>query len=542
MHDGGVPETKLDGDVRFLNPKQSKERRKHGMTSENPEVKPDQPSGIGKLREWMRNPISLIGLAVAVVAFGNFLFLFFIDLTSQHPSPYVGILAYMIVPGFLVAGLFLISFGVWYDRRKKSQHPTQAVRYLHIDFNDPSQRGAFAFLFTFIVGFIGLSVVGSYKAYEFTDSVQFCGQLCHSVMAPEFTAYQLSPHARVACVDCHVGAGATWYVKSKLSGARQVFATAFNTYPRPIPTPVHNLRPAAQTCEQCHWPKKFYGAQLKVFTHYSSDENNTPRQIRMLINVGGGDPATGAPEGIHWHMNIANEITYVSTDEKRQVIPYIHVKDMQGRVTEYFAKDSTLTREQIAKADKRMMDCVDCHNRPTHIYVPPDLSVDNSLLARRLDASLPFLKQQAVAALTADYKTTDAAMQGIAKSIDSFYESKYPDIAKSKQLEIRNTIDELQRIYRNTTFPEMKLNWQTHPNNIGHFYFNGCFRCHDGQHVSPDGKVVTKDCQTCHSVLNQSEGGVNMAPVQKVSFQHPIDLGDLTQVNCSDCHASAGTQ
>jgi hypothetical protein len=327
-----------------------------------------------------------------------------------------------------------------------------------------------------------------------------------------------------------------------LSGARQVFATAFNTYPRPIPTPVHNLRPAAQTCEQCHWPKKFYGAQLKVFTHYASDEANTPRQIRMLINVGGGDPATGAPEGIHWHMNIANEITYVAADEKRQVIPYVHVKDMQGRVTEYFAKDSPLTKEQIAKAEKRRMDCVDCHNRPTHIYVPPDLSVDNSLLARRLDASLPFLKQQSVAALTANYATTDAAMQGIARSIGSFYETKYPEVAKTRQLEIRNAIDELQRIYRNTTFPEMKLNWQTHPNNIGHFYFNGCFRCHDGQHVSADGKVVPKDCQVCHTVLSQQEGGVSLSPVQKVSFQHPIDLGDLTQVNCSDCHGNAGAQ
>src|SRR6201981_597539 len=394
-------------------------------------------NGFSRLRELVRNPISLVGLVLAIVAFGNFLFLFFIDLSSEHPSPYVGILAYMVAPGFLVLGLAMVPFGVWYDRRKRRQHPAEPIRYLHVDFNDPSQRGALTFIFTFVIAFIGLSVVGSYKAYEFTDSVQFCGQLCHSVMAPEFTAYQLSPHARVACVDCHVGAGATWYVKSKLSGARQVIATALNTYPRPIPTPVHNLRPAAQTCEQCHWPKKFYGAQLKVFTHYSSDEKNTPRQIRMLINVGGGDPATGAPEGIHWHMNIANEITYVSTDEKRQVIPYIHVKDMQGRVTEYFAKDSTLTKEQIAKADKRRMDCVDCHNRPTHIYVPPDLSVDNSLLARRLDASLPFLKQQAVAALTADYKTTDAAMQGIAKSIDNFYESKYPDLAKSKQLEIR---------------------------------------------------------------------------------------------------------
>ena len=176
---------------------------------------------------------------------------------------------------------------------------------------------------TFIVIFVLMSVVGSYRAYEYTDSVQFCGQLCHTVMNPEFTAYQLSPHARVACVECHVGSGATWYVKSKLSGARQVFATALNTYPRPIPTPVHDLRPAAQTCEQCHWPKKFYGAQLKVFTHYGNDEKNTARQIRMLIKTGGGDPATGAPEGIHWHMNIANEITYVATDQQRQIIPYV---------------------------------------------------------------------------------------------------------------------------------------------------------------------------------------------------------------------------
>jgi nitrate/TMAO reductase-like tetraheme cytochrome c subunit len=499
-------------------------------------------SGFARLRQWVRNPISLIGLVLAVVAFGNFLFLFFIDLTSDHPSPYVGILAYMIAPAFLVAGLALVPLGAWYDRRKRRLHPEGGIRYLHLDFNDPSQRGALTFVFTFLVAFIGLSVVGSYKAYEFTDSVQFCGQLCHTVMAPEYTAYQLSPHARVACVDCHVGAGATWYVKSKLSGARQVFATALKTYPRPIPTPVHNLRPAAQTCEQCHWPKKFYGAQLKVFTHYASDEKNTPRQIRMLINVGGGDPAIGAVNGIHWHMNIANEITYVAMDEQHQTIPYIHVKDPQGRETDYFAKDSSLTKEQIAKAEKHRMDCVDCHNRPTHIYVPPDLSVDNSLLAKRLDVSLPFLKQQAVAALITNYDTTDAAMKGIAKSIESFYETKYPLVAHGKELEIRAAVDELQKIYRNTIFPEMKVNWQTHPNNIGHYYFNGCFRCHDGQHVSADGKAVSKDCQTCHSVLSQQEGGVSTASVKEVPFQHPIDLGDMTQVNCSDCHASGGTQ
>jgi len=428
----------------------------------------------------------------------------------------------------------LVGVGIWYDQRQR-RTPGQAPA-LRLDFSDPSQKGAAAFFLSFVVVFIGLSVVGSYRAYEFTDSVQFCGQLCHSVMNPELTAYQLSPHARVACVECHVGSGATWYVKSKLSGARQVFATALNTYPRPIPTPVHNLRPAQETCEQCHWPKKFYGAQLKVFTHYSSDEKNTPRQIRLLIKTGGGDPATGAPEGIHWHMNISNEITYVAADEQHQVIPYVRVKDPQGRITEYFAKDSSLTKEQIAKASKRRMDCVDCHNRPTHIYVPPDLAVDQSLLGRRLDPSLPFVKQQAVEALTAKYATTDAAMQGIAKAIPQFYETKYPDLTKSKQLEIRAAVDELQRIYRSTTFPEMKLDWKTHPNNIGHFYFAGCFRCHDGQHVSPEGKAVRKDCDICHAVLEQQEGAVRLSAVEGSPFQHPVDLGDITQVTCSDCH------
>ncbi len=491
-----------------------------------------------RLRFLVQNPISMIGLALSIVALANIVFLFLIDLISEKPSPYVGILAYMVAPGFLIAGLALTIIGMWRRRRQQVLgEPTEVARFPRIDLNDPHQRSTVVFFGTFLIVCVMMSAVGSYNAYEFTDSVQFCGQLCHTVMNPEFTAYQLSPHARVACVECHVGAGATWYVKSKLSGARQVFAAAFNTFPRPIPTPVHNLRPAQETCEECHWPKKFYGAQLKVFTHYSSDEKNTPRRIRLLIKTGGGDPATGAPEGIHWHMNIGNEINYVAADDKRQIIPYIHVKDLQGRITEYFAKDSSMTKEQIAKAPQHHMDCVDCHNRPTHIYVPPDQAVDQSLVAHRLDATLPFVKQQAVAALTADYKTTDAATEGIAKSMHEFYSQKYSDLAKSRALDIRNAIDEVQKIYQRTTFPEMKVNWQTHPNNIGHFYYSGCFRCHDGQHVSPEGKVVPKDCDTCHTVLGQEEGGVSMAAEQKLSFKHPVDLGDLTQISCTDCHS-----
>ena len=507
------------------------------MSPEESKSNPERVKRFEKVWQALRNPISLTGAALALVSLANILFLFLIDVLSTTPSPYVGILAYMVAPGFLILGLLIVAVGAWWDaRRRRTQVPGEPVRYLRLDFNDPTQRGTIAFFFSFTIVFILMSVVGSYKAYEFTDSVQFCGQLCHSVMNPEFTAYQLSPHARVACVECHVGAGASWYVRSKLSGARQVFATAFNTFPRPIPTPVHNLRPAPETCEECHWPRRFYGAQLKVFTHYAEDEKNTPRQIRMLLKTGGGDPTTGSPAGIHWHMNISNEITYIPTDEKRQVIPYIHVKDMQGRITEYMAKDAPLTKQQIEKTPKRRMDCVDCHNRPTHIYVPPDRAVDDSLFAGRLDASLPFIKQQAVTVLTNSYPNTEAAMEGIATDLHKFYLTKYPELDKTRQEQIGSAVSEVQRIYRSTSFPEMKLDWKTHPNNIGHFYFTGCFRCHDGQHVSSDGRVIRKDCDICHSILEQQEGATRLISSEGTSFKHPVDIGDLSQVSCSDCH------
>jgi nitrate/TMAO reductase-like tetraheme cytochrome c subunit len=444
----------------------------------------------------------------------------------------------MVMPSFLILGLLLIALGMlveWRMRRRRA--PGAVPRFPRIDLNNPNQRGVFAMFVTFVALFVVLSAVGSYRAYEFTDSVEFCGELCHSVMHPEFTAYQASPHARVPCVECHVGAGATWYVRSKLSGARQVYATAFNKYPRPIPTPVANLRPAPETCEQCHWPKKFWGAQLKTFTHFSSDEKNTARQIRLLVKTGGGDPTTSPTAGIHWHMNIAVKIYYAASDARRQVIPYIYAEDMQGRVTEYMAKDASITLEQARKLPRRRMDCVDCHNRPTHIYQPPDRSVDDALFAKRLDPTLPFIKQQAVEVLTKSYSTSDEAMYGIATDLEKFYSNKYPQLLSSKQAEVRSAIAEVQRIFRTNTFPEMKLDWKTHANNIGHFYFAGCFRCHDGQHASADGKQVRKDCDLCHTIIGQEESGAPvMTPARSMDFKHPVDLGDLTQVNCNDCH------
>jgi nitrate/TMAO reductase-like tetraheme cytochrome c subunit len=488
--------------------------------------------------KFIKNTVSLIGLAIVIVAIANIIFLFLVDMVSATPSPYIGILAYMIMPGLLILGILLMFLGVYLERRRRARGLPDAAQFPNIDLNNPRQRSSVAFLLSFIVIFALLSAVGSYKAYEFTDSVSFCGQLCHTVMHPEYVAYSASPHARVACVDCHVGPGAGWYVRSKLSGMRQVYYTMRGTFPRPIPSPVANLRPAQETCEQCHWPRKFWGAQLKTFAHFGSDEANTPRVLRMLIKVGGGDPSLGpSGGGIHWHMNIANKIEYYATDEKRQNIPWVRVTDSTGKVTEYTVKDSPPKAEEMAKAEKRRMDCVDCHNRPTHIYVPPDTSVDRAMALNVIDPALPFIKQQGVQVLTADYKTSTEAQKAITEKINAFYNEKYPQLASSKPETIKSAVAELQRIYGTTFFPEMKVNWQTHPNNIGHFYSAGCFRCHDDNHVSADGKVISKDCNACHTLAGQEEGKEKLAAIPNQQFKHPVDIGDINTMNCADCHS-----
>ena len=277
-------------------------------------------------------------------------------LVSRRSSPYLGVLTYMVFPAFLILGLLLIPVGMWRERRRRrTAAPGEIPRLPRIDLNIPAQRSAFVFFLAFSIFFILLSAAGSYRAYQFTDSVRFCGQLCHTVMRPEYTTYLQSPHARVPCVECHVGQGASWYVRSKLSGSYQVYAAIFHKYPQPIPTPVANLRPAQQTCEQCHWPRKFYGAQLKVFYHYAEDEKNTPRQIRMLINTGGAEPDTGLPSGIHWHMNIANQITYIASDAQRQVIPWVagqgHAGQSDGVQSQGFQFDCGADRERAQTPD-----------------------------------------------------------------------------------------------------------------------------------------------------------------------------------------------
>jgi len=493
---------------------------------------PDRP----KAPSLARNLISTIGAAIAVIAIANIIFLVMADATGAH-NPYVGIFAYAVVPGVMIFGMLLFIIGILLERRRRHKMG-EASRYPDIDLNDPRVRRATIITVAGLIFFVTISILGSYQAYHYTDSDAFCGTVCHSVMHPEYTAYKQSPHARVGCVGCHVGEGAGWYARSKLSGSYQLYSVAFHKYPRPIQSPVENLRPARETCEHCHWPEKFFGAQLKVFTHFGYDEVNTPREIRMLIKTGGGSPSGGLVAGIHWHMFNENEIQYLASDRQRQKIEWVRTRNRRtGEAHEFTAQDTKLTPAQIAAAPKRTMDCVDCHNRPTHIYVPPDKSVDRALLAGTIDRSLPFIKQQAVDAISADYNTTGEAVKKIEQQLRAYYQKTYPDLYASKKAQIDRAIATSKDIFQKTRFPEMKVDWRTHPDNIGHFYFTGCFRCHDNQHADKAGKTVSKDCHICHDVLSEAQAGTPMFEQPKNEFQHPVDIGDLQAMTCADCHS-----
>lgn len=484
------------------------------------------------------NLTTLIGASIASVSFGLIVFLTVLELFATDQKPYMGIVTFVILPVFLLLGITLMGFGIIREHRLERKGKPHGFHLPQIDLNNPRHRTAFAFLSVGGILLLMFSAFGSFKAYEYTDSDEFCGETCHQVMYPEFTAYQYSPHARVGCVQCHIGPGATWFVRSKLSGAYQVYATIFNKYPRPIPTPIENLRPAQETCEQCHWPKHFFSEKQHVNTYFISDEHNTKWTLNLLMKIGGGNIEAGPTSGIHWHMNIAHEVTYTATDTQRMIIPWIRVKDPDGKERIYRSTEIEMTDDSLAKVEKRRMDCIDCHNRPTHIYHPPARTVNHLLSLGWISPELPSVKSISVKVLEYPYSSRQQALDSIKSEVEEFYKSNFPDVSINKKSEIEQTITELQKIYSRNYFPEMKIDWKRYPEHIGHLYAPGCFRCHDGKHVNNDGKVLSKGCNECHTILAQQfEKQKERISLGGIDYVHPVDIGDAwKEMNCSECH------
>ena len=445
------------------------------------------------------NIISLIGVVLVTTAGILWLLALPAYWHGEAGTPYIGILLFLILPGVFIIGLLLIPAGIAFNRWKRRK--AGDLGPFLPQGNELRRLAIFVGLTTMVNLLMGSQL--TYRAVTYMDTDSFCGKSCHTVMDPEYTAYSHSPHARVACAECHIGPGASFFVKSKLSGVGQVFAVAFHSYPEPIPTPVQNLRPARETCEQCHWPQRYGGDKFFVHTEYSPDEQNTPATTVALMKIGGRNFAGAV--GIHGaHVNGA-DMQYIATDEHRQVIPQVTYKDANGKVTIFNSSEAKITPEQLARGEHRDMDCMDCHNRPTHIFQLPERALDLAMTQGSISPTLPFIKKEAIEVLRRNYPDRATANREIAASLEKFYRTSYPQTYAADSALIKNAIGTVQSLYEQNIFPDMKITWGTYPNNLGHTDYPGCFRCHDGNHTSADGRTISNDCATCHDLLAVSE-------------------------------------
>lgn len=486
-----------------------------------------------------RNVVSYFGGLIIVLSLLLILTFLLLSFMQARPSPYLGIFTYMISPGLLILGILVLLYGMfWESRRRRLLGVEEALPLPTLDLNNARQRQKLGVvLLAGCLLAILLSLL-AYKAYLFTDSVTFCGKICHRVMQPEYTAYLNGPHARVPCVDCHVGSGVAWYLRSKVAGVPQVFGTVFHAYPTPLPAPIKNLRPARETCEQCHWPQKFYGAQLVQNPYFRHDEKNTAEQISLLVKTGGGNPRLGENAGIHWHMIINNEVYFRATDRQLQRIPWIKVVLPDGSVTIFKDRKAKISDPELNKLPVHLMDCMNCHNRPAHSFQAPDALVDRSLASGNISPKLPWIKKLAVLALVKSYRDHQSASVEIRKAIEAYYTQNFPNILKNQRALVDQAIQTISALYDQSVFPDMKVNWLTYPNDIGHRNWPGCFRCHDGQHANESGQVLNNVCTACHTSPQrgplQPIGG--FLPASNEPW-HPFPMkGKHATVLCHICH------
>lgn len=497
----------------------------------------DSAQSSGRRRSMLDNWVSLAGFILAMVFLAGEIVIIAVDFIQGETNPYVGILIYIVGPAILVTGLLMVPFGMWLEYRRQKRGGAKPMPV--IDLTNPVHRARIVVFSVVTTVFLVLTMVGSYQAFHITESNEFCGVMCHQVMTPEYTAYQNSPHARVDCVQCHIGPGADWFVRSKLSGAWQVYAVLTNSYELPIDTPIENLRPAMDTCEQCHWPQKFYASVEKELTYYSSDGENTPYRVDLLLHVGPGEQKRNNHKTIHWHIGLDHTMEYYATDEDRQEIPWVRVTYADGTVEEFVDENAEdFDPESIPPGEIRVLDCIDCHNRPSHRFKSPFAAVNEAFDGGALDPQVPDLKAYMVEALRGGYETTPEAMAGIEEELRGNYED-YVEENPDKRESIDQAVATAKDIFQNNIFPEWKADWSKYPWNIGHYEFPGCYRCHDDNHKTAGGKAISYDCNVCHTIVRQGEGWEEVASLEyrQQDFVHPRGFPDAHEgSNCHECH------
>lgn len=458
-----------------------------------------------------RSRVALVGAMLVTVVTPLLLGYMLVDSIWHVQNPYFGGAVYLALGPVFLGGLAMIFIGTFFFRGEREVH-LFTLEYLRKYFTEPHlfgrlRKNVYLIVLLTSINFTVFSMF-LYRAYHYMESTSFCGQFCHTVMNPEFTAYQNGPHSRVNCVECHIGAGADWFVKSKISGARQLLAVAANTYPRPIETPVHGLRPARDTCERCHRPELFHGDKLKVTSRFLGDEHNSEVHDILLMKIGSAGDRAQSSHGIHWHVAPENRITYRSTDHSRMVIPEVRLTGRDGQEIVFRTPDAEqLLGAAGARGESREMDCIDCHNRPSHVYLQAEAALDRKLLEGIIPRQLPFIKRQALAAVHAEYPSGVAAQTGIAAALTDWYQANHAELVRQQPQLLAQAISGTQEAYAQNVFPEMNLGWGTYVNHVGHGpdFDIGCFRCHDDRHAAADGRTISGDCNTCHTLLAQEE-------------------------------------
>lgn len=451
------------------------------------------------IRDLWSSRLSLAGAALVTVSAVLILVAFLLDVLGLSQGQYHGLVAYAFLPVVFMLGLLMIPAGVWAARRR-AKRAGAALQPLQIDLQNPAHRRKIViFLLLTMMNSVILSIA-LYQGYHYTESTSFCGTVCHTVMEPEYSAYLRSPHARVPCSECHIGQGASWYVKSKLSGLRQVWAVMTGSYSRPVPSPVHDLRPARETCEQCHQPDFFHGN--RIVTREQIGAGGERLITAVVLKIGGREAGTGRYTGIHWHVSPENRVEYVASDSRRFQLKRIRSIRPGGEVRE-FVKESL--PEPPAGAEWRVMDCVDCHNRPSHIFEDAERAVDREMVSGAISPVLPGIRELAVQALTAGTAYRDPA-----KDIKAFLIRHYTDSSPAILVNQGPALDAAAKvlavIYARNVFPEMKVDFQTHPDHLGHRKEEwGCFRCHDEEHRTSAGRTISQDCGLCHELILQEE-------------------------------------
>jgi nitrate/TMAO reductase-like tetraheme cytochrome c subunit len=440
--------------------------------------------------------LGLLGTALVTTAGISWLFVLPLQIRGHASNPYIGIVAFLILPAIFFAGLAMIPVGVYLGKRHipiGHQEPT-------FDRKVALRRLAWFLGITTVLNII-IGTQITYRAVNYMGTPQFCGQACHS-MSPEFAAYLNSPHSSVECVECHVAPGAVGWVAGKTAGIRQLVETFANTYQRPIPGALESNRlvPATETCEECHWPQRFGSVRLRLITNYADDEQNTRAQTVLLMLVGGSKFA-----GIHGkHFGPGVHIRFAAADAKRQTIPWVEYRNTTTGADQIFMSEGS-SPDSVKGLPKHEMQCVDCHNRPTHTFETPSRGMNNALFLGEISVTLPYVKKKGVELLNAQYSSSKEASEKLPAALVNFYQQNYPDVYAKRKGDVQGAAQALLAIYNRNVFPDLHVGWGTYPNNLGHMEFPGCFRCHDGSHMTTDGNSVTQDCNSCHELLATDE-------------------------------------